>query len=522
MKIYQKLAIILSLGLSLMGCGGVGTKVDPASLPIAIDDTATVTVNGAAIGILVLDNDTPIGKLDVSSVEIITPPLHGIASVTNTGEINYKPDAHYHGSDTLEYTVKNLEGNFSNPATVTITVSRLPFKITVKTDNAGVSNNNEFTLPIVGSSSIPATSIDCGSAGATITNDYTCIYPSAGTYTIGITGDIPHISFFTDGNDVKDNLKLLSIDQWGTGQWGSMEFAFNNCSNMTLNATDTPDLSAVTNMGYMFAGATLFDDDISSWDVSNVTDMSALFFKASSFNQNIDNWNVTNVTNMHGMFNGSSSFNQNIGSWDVSNITDMSWMFNLASSFNQDIGGWNVSKVTDMEGMFNTNHSFNQNISSWNVGSVTNMSWMFRDASMFNQDIGGWDVSNVTDMSSMFSVDTVTVFNQDIGNWNVGSVTNMNRMFNKATSFDQNIGGWDVSKVYDMQLMFRDAKLSTTNYDSLLIGWDKLPTLQKAVIFDAGNSQYSKLAEAARLGLETSTIPEWIIADGGCTDCPIK
>ena len=50
------------------------------------------------------------------------------------------------------------------------------------------------------------------------------------------------------------------------------------------------DVSKVTNMAFMFNGATSFNRDISSWVVSSVTDMYAMFYGATSFNETIC-WN---------------------------------------------------------------------------------------------------------------------------------------------------------------------------------------------------------------------------------------
>ena len=71
------------------------------------------------------------------------------------------------------------------------------------------------------------------------------------------------------------------------------------------------DTSKVTNMRFMFKGATSFNQPLNNWDVSNVTDMWALFMNASSFNQPLNNWNVSKVTNMAGMFGGATSFKGN-------------------------------------------------------------------------------------------------------------------------------------------------------------------------------------------------------------------
>lgn len=62
-----------------------------------------------------------------------------------------------------------------------------------------------------------------------------------------------------------------------------------------------------------------------------------MFNKVTSFNQDIGYWNVSNVTIMSEMFAGASSFNQDIGDWNVSTVTKMYAMFVNATSFNQDL-----------------------------------------------------------------------------------------------------------------------------------------------------------------------------------------
>jgi len=227
------------------------------------------------------------------------------------------------------------------------------FVITVKTDNSGTSSDTQFTIPTTGGGYNYNVDVENdGSNEATgVTGSYTCNYGSAGTYTIRIKDNsgagtgFPRI-FFNSGGD-KD--KLLTIEQWGTGQWTSMVGAFRGCSNLAGQASDAPDLSIVTSMAYMFNGAASFNQDIGSWNIANVTNMVSMFAGASSFNQDIGNWITANVTDMYGMFSGASSFNQDIGSWNIANVTRMTWMLNGAtlSTNNYDalLYGWDAQNL---------------------------------------------------------------------------------------------------------------------------------------------------------------------------------
>ena len=394
------------------------------------------------------------------------------------------------------------------------------FVITVKTDNVGTSSNTQFTIPTTGGGY--NYNVDCdddGSIDATgQTGNYTCDYGTGNeeTYTIRIKDNsgagtgFPRI-FFNDGGD-KD--KLLTIEQWGTGDWTSMNSAFSGCSNLAGQASDAPDLSGVTDMSNMFWGATAFNQDIGSWDTSNVMDMSRMFKDASVFNQDIGSWNTSNVTDMNFMFFYASAFNQDIGSWNTTNVTNMYAMFFYASVFNQDIGSWNTANVTDMRWTFSFASVFNQDIGNWDTANVTRMSHVFYNATAFNQPIGSWNTSNVTDMSFMFY--NATAFNQPIGSWNTTNVTDMCAMFHYASVFNQNIGSWNVEGVTDASSMFDNVTLSIPNYDALLIGWDA-QNLQNGVSFDGGNSTYCA-GETARAHMISSD--GWIISDSG-KDCSL-
>ncbi len=309
-------------------------------------------------------------------------------------------------------------------------------------------------------------------------------------YSIEISGNFPR--FFMNNNATERN-KLRKITQWGGIAWTSFEDAFYGAANLDVVAVDKPNLTGVTslkqmflscasldgsganwqwdtdniaNMNAVFAGAVVFNQDISSWNVSNATIMAGLFSGATVFNQNIGGWDVGNVTNMSGMFQTARAFNQDISGWNVGKVTNMSSMFSGAIAFNQPLNAWDVSKVTGMQIMFRQASAFNQPLSSWNVGNATSMSRMFESASNFNQDISSWNVGNVTTMAIMFK--WASSFNQPLNSWNVGNVTNMSEMFSVARNFNQPLDAWDVSKVTNMNSMF----LSLENFNQDISAWD--------------------------------------------------
>ena len=200
------------------------------------------------------------------------------------------------------------------------------FVTTWKTDNPGSSNSTSVTVPIVGG----PYDVDWNNDGifdqTGLTGSVTHNFGSTGTYTFRIKGTYDSIRFNFGG----DVAKILSVDQWGGNQWNTMERAFPGAVNLQINATDTPDFSAVTSMENMFADAVLVDPDTSDWNTSEVTIMAYMFFGATTANPNTTNWNTGKVTDMEAMFYNATSANPDISAWDVTSLTFAADMFTLA------------------------------------------------------------------------------------------------------------------------------------------------------------------------------------------------
>ncbi|MFK7770874.1 MAG: BspA family leucine-rich repeat surface protein [Saprospiraceae bacterium] len=352
--------------------------------------------------------------------------------------------------------------------------------------------------------------------------------------------DVPDLSNVTSFRSIFFGCSSLNanLENWDVSKVSNFYFAFGNCSQFN-QPLDNWNMSGATNLQRMFIGCSSFNQPVNSWDVSSVTSFGAMFSSCSVFNQSLNNWDVSNGIHMGLIFSNANKFNGDITNWNTENAVSFKAIFSNASDFNQDIGNWNTSKVKNLASTFEGAKAFNQDIEDWDVSQVTTMEWIFAGATNFDQDIGDWDVSQVVNMNYVFfhatnfnqdigdwntgSVVTMAnmfkgtqKFNQDIGNWDVSQVEVMSSMFESCGAFDQDIGSWDVSNVISLTRFFNLSTMSTSNYDSLLIGWNNLE-LQDSLNFHGGYSIYCA-GGSARANMIATDV--WTIEDGGAEDMP--
>ena len=222
------------------------------------------------------------------------------------------------------------------------------------------------------------------------------------------------------------NLFNQNLNGWNTGNVGNMTSMFNRATIFNLHISSW-DVSSVTSTRRAFNQAVKFNQDLSAWDVSSVTNMEEMFRFALEFDNGgvaLD-WSVGTgtslVSDMEWMFGGATAFNQDVSSWDVSSVNTMKDMFSEATSFDKPLSNWErvgstVSNVTTMYRMFGaaiaTTSVFNQDISNWNVTNVTDMGRMFESATTFNQDLSTWSVDNVTFCSNVATGATAWVLDK--------------------------------------------------------------------------------------------------------------
>ena len=147
-------------------------------------------------------------------------------------------------------------------------------------------------------------------------------------------------------NNGVDKNALLEVQNWGNASWTNMAYAFYGCANLTIPATDIPNLSNTLTTHSMFR---------------NCTSLASI--------PNLNSWNLSNIVSAVSMFNGASLFNQSVSSWNTSAISDMSLMFNSASAFDQSLGTWTLNATVNLSNMLN-----NSGISCTNY-SATLQGW---------------------------------------------------------------------------------------------------------------------------------------------------
>lgn len=233
------------------------------------------------------------------------------------------------------------------------------FIIQVNTANTGTSASNQFTLPWIGTYDVDWGD---GNTDTSVSGTQTHTYSSAGTYDVSVTATTGQIIFNNGG----DKRKLLNIKQWGTCQWTSMLAAFRGCSNMNGSYTDSPNLSNVTTLNFMFDGCTLFNHPV-NFDTSNVTSFIETFSFCTSFNQPV-NFDTSNITRMDRMLEFASSFDQDISSWQVTQVTNLS---NFATGVTLSTANYDALLIAwDAQGAMSYSGTVNFGNSQYTLGGA--------------------------------------------------------------------------------------------------------------------------------------------------------
>ena len=219
-----------------------------------------------------------------------------------------------------------------------------------------------------------------------------------------------------DDNVIPNNIKTDLIEDM------SELFKDNEKFNKPINKWNTKN---VTNMSGMFHGSTSFSQKIAvAAQRPFITGVLLIGYNGNGVKLPVEilgkiseyviekGWDTSNVTDMSWMFSGATSFNQPVEMLDTNSVITMRHMFYGATSFNQPVENLNTMKVRNMADMFSTATSFNQPVEGLNTSNVIDMGGMFWGATSFNQPVEGLDTSNVTDMENMFLGSRLLSINQ--------------------------------------------------------------------------------------------------------------
>ncbi|MBL4772614.1 MAG: BspA family leucine-rich repeat surface protein [Alcanivoracaceae bacterium] len=146
------------------------------------------------------------------------------------------------------------------------------------------------------------------------------------------------------------NESLVSINQWGTGKWQSMQSLFWGASDVWVDSA-LPNTSEMLSTESMFKFATNIHIDVSNWDLSSVINMEGMFFLAIDLFLDTSLWDTSSVINMASLFNN-STVDVDIINWNTEKVTNMSALFRSADNVNLDISHWDISNVTNMRDIF--------------------------------------------------------------------------------------------------------------------------------------------------------------------------
>ena len=162
----------------------VDITVTPNQVPVANNDSASVTVGGAiAINVLSNDSDSD-GTLNPNTVNIASQPSNGSVIVNPDGTITYTHNGSASATDSFTYTVTDNDGDTSNTATVDITVTP---------NQVPVANNDSASVTVGGAIAINVLSNDSDSDGTLNPNSVNIAsQPSSGSVTVNPDGTITY------------------------------------------------------------------------------------------------------------------------------------------------------------------------------------------------------------------------------------------------------------------------------------------------------------------------------------------
>jgi hypothetical protein len=201
-----------------------GAVSNPAMVTVVVNrpqanDDAVDTDGTNPVTVPVLANDTDPdgpGRLDPSTVTVVTGPAHGSVTVNKTtGDITYTAVTGFAGTDTFTYTVTDFPGATSNVATVSVTVNRP----TAEDDTAAAFDTTPVTINVLANDSDPDGPGKIDPSTMTVVNGPAhggvAVDPATGAITYTPSGGFSGVDTFTytvkDFPGATSNVAIVSV-----------------------------------------------------------------------------------------------------------------------------------------------------------------------------------------------------------------------------------------------------------------------------------------------------------------------
>ena len=213
-------------------------------------------------------------------------------------------------------------------------------------------------------------------------------YATADTYTVTITGDSTFQALDFD-RATTTRTGLREWLSWGDIEWTYLALAFNTCPNATFPATDSPDLTNVTDLNSMFNNCTLANPITTNWITTAVTTFANMFASCPAANPDVSLWDVSSATSFNSMFTATTLANPDVSSWTTTALLTCANMFQLAAAAQPDFRDWNVASLTSAnlfldQSLSATNATWSAALVNFNAQSLQNTVAFDAEASTYS------------------------------------------------------------------------------------------------------------------------------------------
>ena len=211
----------------------VSISITETTPPTAVADSFSV-VKGASATVNLANNDTAgTAAINRGSIVITTQPTNGTVTVGADGNVNYVHNNSSTTSDSFAYTIKDVNGLTSAPASVTVTVTQAPAPPTAVADSFSVVRGASATVNLANNDTAGTAAINRGSIVITT-------QPANGTVTVGTDGNVNYVH--NNSNTTSDSFAYTIKDVNGLVSAAasvSVTITANNQAPVAVNDTAT-------------------------------------------------------------------------------------------------------------------------------------------------------------------------------------------------------------------------------------------------------------------------------------------